>query len=237
MSGNSAWRRVQTAPIVSRRSVVASTVVTTRAPALCGLASVGRARTVGVLTRRVACSFLQEAELVLADLELVAVLQPAGLDPAAVQEGPVQAPLVLDEEGVVLVDEHGVLARHGDVVEEDVAIRRAADRRPLALRHEVLTGAAAAGADDERRALRAEVLERHESPLLRLLGRVAHRRLRAGLVLHEQGAAARAVVRSLRVLEPALGAVHMPHESQSLARAALWLGQRTRDCGEAGRVG
>src|SRR4029453_10036354 len=178
MSGNSAWSLVQTAPIVRRRarSVVTSTAVTTRAPALCRLASLGQARWALVLTRRV-CSFLQEAELVLADLELVAVLQPARLDATAVQERPVEAPLILDEEGVFLVDEHGVFARDGDVIEEDVAVRGAADRRALALRHEVLACAPAARADDERRALGAEVFERHQASLLRLLWRVAHRRL------------------------------------------------------------
>src|SRR5215211_7172923 len=231
MSGNSARSRVHTAPIVSRRarSVVASTAVTARASALCWLASVGRAGTVGVLTRRVACSFLQEAELVLADLELVAVLQPAGLDAAAVEERPVQAPLVLDKERVVLVHEHRVLARDGDVVEEDVAVGGAADRRAVSLRDEVLARAAASGADDERGALGADVLERNQATLLRLLGRVAHRRLRPRLVLHEQGAAAGAVVRGLRVLEPALGAVHVPHDGRSLPRAALRSGQRRRN--------
>src|SRR5207249_8721507 len=44
-------------------------------------------------------SFLQEGELVLADLELVAVLEPGRrVDPLAVQEGAVEAPLVLDVE-------------------------------------------------------------------------------------------------------------------------------------------
>ena len=39
-------------------------------------------------------------------------------------------------------DEHRVLPGDGHVVEEDVAVRRAADRRALALRDEVLTRAA-----------------------------------------------------------------------------------------------
>src|SRR4029450_5079435 len=104
MSGNSACRLRQTVPIVSSRcwSAVASTAVTTLAPALCRLASARGAGTARDQTRRVACSFLEEAQLVFADLELVAVLEAlCRLDAAAVEEGAVQAPLVLDEERVV----------------------------------------------------------------------------------------------------------------------------------------
>src|ERR1041384_6327612 len=105
-------------------------------------------------------SCLQERELVFADLELVAVLEPGRrFDPAAVQERAVEAALVLDEQAVVLLDEDGVLTRDGDVVEEDVAVGRAADRRALSLRQEVLSRAPAARADHQRRAFRAEVLE------------------------------------------------------------------------------
>src|SRR6478735_5562791 len=119
------------------------------------------------------CSFLQEAQLVLADLELVAVLQPARLDALAVEKGAVQAPLVLDEERTVLLDEHGVLARDGDIVEEDVAVRRAADRHALARRHEVLTRASASRADDQRGAFGAEVLQRQRASSSPSLGREA----------------------------------------------------------------
>ena len=58
----------------------------------------------------------------------------ADLDALAVDEGAVQAALVLDEPAAVALHEHRVLARDGDVVEEDPAVGRAADRRALALR-------------------------------------------------------------------------------------------------------
>src|SRR5207247_311721 len=98
---------------------------------------------------------------VLADLELVAVAQRRpGLDPPAVEEGAIEAPLVLDHELVVAPQDHGVLARDGDVVEEDVALGRAADRRALAGEAEALPRAAAAGADDERGPVGGDLLER-----------------------------------------------------------------------------
>jgi hypothetical protein len=56
--------------------------------------------------------------------------------------------------------EHGVLAGDGDVVEEDVVVGRAADRGSVALRAEVLTRPSAARANDQRRALGRDLLER-----------------------------------------------------------------------------
>src|SRR6059058_1695103 len=184
MSGNSAWSRLQTAPIVSSRR--------------CSCRSVAGA---------VVISLLQEGQLVLADLELVAVLELPGFDAPAVQERPVETALVLDVEVAVALHQHGVLAGDGDVVEEDVAVRRPADRRPLALRDEMLAGPAAAGADHERRAVGAKLVERDGSVVLPLLGHVAHRRLGARLLRDEQRAAPGAVVGGLRVLEAALGTV------------------------------
>src|SRR5919197_4099051 len=200
MSGNSACSRRQTAPIVSSR----------------------------VRSCRSACAvltlLLQVRQLVLADLELVAVLEPRRrLDALPVQERAVEAPEILDVVAVVLLQQHGVLARDGDVVEEDVVLGRAADGRALALRHEVLARAAAPGTDDERRPLGAEILKRHRAlpRLPRFVRRVAHRRLGARLVLDEQRAAAGAVVGGLRVLEPTLRAVHVTHRTNSIARAML----------------
>src|SRR5205823_14321384 len=66
----------------------------------------------------------------------------------SVDEGPVEAPLVLHEPVAVPLREHGVAPRHGHVVEEDAAVRRAPDRRALALGRERLARAAAARADD-----------------------------------------------------------------------------------------
>src|SRR3954451_12435101 len=140
---------------------------------------------------RARSSFTQERELVLADLELVAVLERlGGLDPLAVEERAVEAALVLDVEVVVALDQDGVRSRDGHVVEEDVAVGRTADRRALALREEVLSGAAAARSHDQRGPLRPEVLEAERGLLVDVLGRVAHRLFRAGLALDEQRAAA-----------------------------------------------
>ena len=75
------------------------------------------------------------------------------VDALAVDEGAVQRALVLDRELPVALHEHGVVAGDGDVVEEDLAVGRAADARALAGRLEALPRPAAAGADDERRAL------------------------------------------------------------------------------------
>src|SRR6185503_13882124 len=80
----------------------------------------------------------EERQLVLADLYLVPVLQLARLDPPPVEERPVQAALVLDDELAVAAHHERVAARDRDVVEEDVAVRRAADRRLLPLEQEVL---------------------------------------------------------------------------------------------------
>src|SRR2546426_4258981 len=132
MSGNSPCRRRQTAPIVSSR----------------------------IRSCRSACavltSLLQEGQLVLADLELVAVLELPRLGALAVQEGPVEAALVLDVVAAVALQQHGVLPGDRDVVEEDVAVGRTADRRALPLRDEVLACAAPARADHERGPFRAE---------------------------------------------------------------------------------
>src|SRR5919198_5511492 len=154
MSGNSACRRRQTVPIVSscRWSCLAvACTLTPLAAALCGLAHTPRTGSWQGLAGRVACSFLQEGQLVLADLQLVAVLELSRLDPLPVQEGAVEASLVFDEEVAVPPHQHGVLSGDRDVVQEDVAVRGAADRRPLALRHELLAGTPAPRPDDQGR--------------------------------------------------------------------------------------
>src|SRR5207302_6963583 len=124
-------------------------------------------------------------------------------------ERAVQAALVLDEPAPVALDELGVLARDGDVVEEDGTVGRAADRRALPLRGERLAGAAAAGADDEGRALHPDVAERLEH--LRALLGAEGLRLLGALRRVQERTALRAVVRSLRVLEAALGTVDVAH--------------------------
>src|SRR5262249_42697006 len=161
-----------------------------------------------------------EDETVLADLQLVAVLERLGrLDPAAVQECAVQAAEILDREPPALVDQHGVVPGDRDVVEENVAFGRAPDRRALPRRGEVLPCPASTRTDDERRAL--EFLERERAVVVDLVvGAEGHRRFGVLLVGHEERAALRAVVRSLRVLEAALRTVDVAHRGRSRSGVA-----------------
>src|SRR6184192_1279307 len=178
MSGNSSFSIPQTVPIVSSRDFDA-----------------------------VAISAVEEREPVLPDLELVPVLELGALDALAVDERAVEAALVLDRERSVLVRQHGVLARDGDIVEEDPAVRRAADRRLVRLGAERLPRPPAARANDERRPLDARVLERRLGRSVAVLGRERLGRLGSRLVLDEERTAAGAVVRGFRILEAALLAV------------------------------
>src|SRR5262249_28136029 len=148
-------------------------------------------------------SSVEEGEAVLADLQLVAVLELRRLDALAVHEGAVQAALVLDREDAVALAQHGVLARHGDVVEEDPAVGRPSDRRALGVRMERPPPSAAAAADDERRSLDPEVVERVTSSAFGVLRREGLRRFGGALLLDEERAATGAVVRGLRILEAA----------------------------------
>src|SRR5581483_7022823 len=61
-------------------------------------------------------SALQEGQPVLADLELVAVVELCGLDAFPVHERAVQAALVLDEPAALPLPQDGVLAGDGHVV-------------------------------------------------------------------------------------------------------------------------
>src|SRR5262249_249496 len=98
MSGNSSESRRTTSPIRSIRLLVPRAVF-------------------------IRASSLDEGQAVLAALGRGAVLEHLVGDPPSVDEGAVQRALVLDEETPVVLDEHGVVARDGDVVEEDVAVR------------------------------------------------------------------------------------------------------------------
>ena len=147
---------------------------------------------------------------VFADLQLVSVLELSGLDPLPVHERAVQAALVLREEAAVTFDDHCVLARDRDVVEKDAAVGRTADRR-FALWMEGLPRPAAAGADDERGARDAQVLERFRGRVVTLVRRERLRRLGAAFVLHEERTATGAVVRSFGILEAAFLTVDVAH--------------------------
>src|SRR5262249_51636689 len=184
MSGTSGLSRSQTAPIVSRRA----------------RSDAGAAAISG-----------QIREAVLADLELVVVGEPRrALDALPVEIRPVEAAEILDLEPGRATPDHGVLPGDRDVVEEDVAVGRAPDRRLLALQDERLPRPATARAHDERRAVDPELLEVGLLLVVGLLGCECHRRLTV-LVADEQRAAAGAVVRGLRVLEAAFRAVLVAH--------------------------
>ena len=122
-----------------------------------------------------------------------------------------------------------VLARDGDVVEEDVAVGRAADLVRSPLQRECLARAAAAGADDERRPLdsfdagRAAPRRAGRAMKLSVVSLV-------GILVLEQRATARAVVGGFGVLEPALGAVDVAHSVSAggLARRGSRSGGRRR---------
>src|SRR5680860_1512570 len=127
MSLNSFSRILQTAPIVSALRGRESR------RACCSDTAIGRSL------------LLQVAQLVLADLDLVAVGEPVRLDPAPVDVGAVERAEVVDVEAVAAVDQQGVVAGDGDVVEEDAGVGAAADADPLLGHSEALPGAATAG--------------------------------------------------------------------------------------------
>src|SRR5215213_1781475 len=194
MSGNSCESALQTAPMVSAL--------------LCGGASRGPAGTSAPLSACWGSAMLasQVGELVLADLQLVAVLEPVRLDPAAVDVGPVEGPEVVDVEAVATGHEQRVVTRNGHIVEEDLGLLAASDRHALAGHVEGLARAAAAGSDHQRGALVRDLLEVDRLEVPRLvhlvdLGGVA--RLLARLRLAEERAALLTVVGALGVDEAA----------------------------------
>src|SRR3954453_17627193 len=205
MSGNSTSSALHSAPIViafaggasSRGSGGASMASTCalRSPAASWELSPGDVR-----------------ELELSDLQLVAVLEPVGLDAVAVDVRAVQRAEVVGGVVAAAGQEQGVVAGDGDVVEEDVRVRPAADRHAVGVQREALADAPAARADDERGALVGDDVpdvDRHELTGLvdavRRGGGLARRGLLARRA--QVGAAARAVVRALGVDEAALRAV------------------------------
>src|SRR3954451_1075176 len=112
MSSNS-WPRIfATAPIVSAlRGREAEPSGERRSASAC------RLRPSPVVVA-IAISALQVAELVLADLDLVAIVELVGLDSPPVDVGAVQRAQVVDVEAVATADEERVVSRDRDVVEE-----------------------------------------------------------------------------------------------------------------------
>ena len=106
MSGNSCLSALHTAPIVIDFWRAAER----RRPA--------RARELELGWDRRRAHLGQVGELVLADLQLVAVLQAVGLHPPPVDVGAVERAAVVEPVVVAAADEQRVVARDGDVVEE-----------------------------------------------------------------------------------------------------------------------
>src|ERR1700748_3775015 len=120
MSGNSVVSCLHTAPMVSDFACCA----TAR-----GTSSAGPSSPEAV-SSATATSARQIGELVLADLQLVAVLELVRVDPAAGHVGPVERAGVVQVPLAVAAHQHRVVARDGHVVEEDLGVRRAPDRQP-----------------------------------------------------------------------------------------------------------
>src|SRR5687767_4968542 len=138
MSGNSCESALQTAPIVRAFPVpCGGGSGPTGAPSTSGGAGGCWARMSSAI--RLAC---QVGELVLADLQLVAVLEPVRIDPAAVDVGPVQRAGVVEEPVARAAHELRVVARDRHVVEEDLGVGRAPDHHPVALQRVRLADAA-----------------------------------------------------------------------------------------------
>src|SRR4029453_14293 len=187
MSGNSSWSRLQTAPMVSRRG---------RRPS--------PSRPTSLVAVAIALA-REEGQPVLADLHLVPVLELRALDPAAVHVGAVEAVLVVDVIAVVPLHEHRVAARDGDVVQEDLVLRAAPDTDAIAFEAERLPRSPAPGADDQGGTLDTQLSQRDGVVVRDVLRREGHRRVRARLVVNEQGATLGAVIRGFGILKAAFG--------------------------------
>ena len=106
----------------------------------------------------------------------------------AVDERAVEAAFVDDDPDVPFAHDHGVVARDGDVVEEDRGVRVPADRDALSAENVGLPRPAAAAADDQAALVRTRSERRRVAVLL--AGHVAERGRRLGLVRKEAGSAA-----------------------------------------------
>src|SRR5215213_8889436 len=204
MSGNSCESALQTAPMVSALPWPCGGWLGPTWPSLGGATGswvrvsslIGLAREVG--------------QLVLADLQLIPVLEAVGVDAAAVDVGAVERAGVVEVPLARAAHELGVVARDRDVVEEDRGVGRAPDHHPLAAQGERLPDPPAARADDERAALGRDVSDVDRTQLARgLVDDVRGRRdvVARGLVGALEGAALGTVVRPLTDDEAALWAM------------------------------
>src|SRR3954451_10544314 len=133
MSGNSRSSCLQTAPIVSDFGRGA-----------CGGAG---APAFSMPTWVLMRSSTEIGELVLADLQLVAVLQLVRLDPAPVHVRPVEGAEGVDVHAVAAAHDQGVVARDCHVVEEHLGVGAAPEGHLVTAHEERLAGSPAAGTD------------------------------------------------------------------------------------------
>src|SRR3954451_8437499 len=150
MSGNSRSSCLQTAPIVSDFCLTGASALP-----LVSTAAGGRGRPCSTST--LMCS-PEVRQLVLAHLELVAVLELVGFDSLPIHVGPVEGSEVVDVDAVAPPHEQRVVARHRHVVEEYLRLRAAANACLLPVDDECLPRAPATRADDQRGAFRCDLL-------------------------------------------------------------------------------
>src|SRR2546423_4539286 len=188
MSGNSCLSALQTAPIV---------IDFAPRPGGSGAGTSGSSIVGSWVRVAIMASLVQVGELVFADLKLVAVLEPARVHALPVDVGAVQRSEVVEVVVGAAAHDHGVVARHGHVVEEDVGVGAPAHAEPLGLQREGLAGPPTSRADDQRRpGAGNHVLDLYGLDLPRLLvDTVGGRGLVGGrLGRTEEGAALLAVV-------------------------------------------
>src|SRR4051794_13796541 len=112
----------------------------------------------------------EEHELELPDLELVAVAQrDLGLDALPVEVGAVERADVAELVPLAAVHDLGVATRHGDVVEEDVAVGVTAGFGDVAVEHELRPGVGTS-LDDQHADALGQLVERDGELVLRLTG-------------------------------------------------------------------
>src|SRR5437588_1668537 len=153
MSGNSWLNALQTAPIVT--AFCGGWAAT--GSGVSGSSRSGSRVSDTVIARPPSAA--QERQLVLADLELVAIGQPVRLDAAAVDVGAVQRAAVVEVVVAAAAHQDRVIARDGDVVEKDVAVGPPTHGQPISRQRKRLARAPAPGPDDEGRSARDDVLE------------------------------------------------------------------------------
>ena len=102
-------------------------------------------------------------EAVVADLHVLAGLEAHLVDVVLAHIGAVEGPQVPHEEAVPVTDEGGMLARDGDVVEEDLAVGVPPGESGLGVQQEASTEVRAL-AHHQQRAVRGQVLDRADDP-------------------------------------------------------------------------